>query len=257
MKDQEKNLPTLSPQKGSIYSSIEAFKDGEEIAKALSSAGLVPDVYKNNIPNTMIALELANRIGVSPIMVMQNLHVIKGKPSWSSKFVISALNSCGRFTPLKFVFEGESKTDDYGCRAIAIDKSTGEEIRGTLVTWKMVKAEGWFSKKDKHGNEVSKWKTMPELMFHYRAATFFGNVHAPDILNGMHTAEETIDINYNEIKPQPEETEVDKEGAVFNFIKSAKSMDALETLDAEKDLFTIQLQELYNKKWIELKKDKE
>lgn len=174
----------------SIFSTIEAFENGQRIAKALSSADLVPDAYKNNVPNTMIALEMANRIGVSPFMVMQNLDVIKGKPSWSSTFIISALNSCGRFKPLRFKFEGKDpNSDEYGCRAIAIDAETGEDLIGPKVDWKMVKAEGWLSKPG------SKWKTMPELMFHYRSASFFGRLYAPDILKGMHTVEEQIDIS--------------------------------------------------------------
>lgn len=173
----------------SIFSTVKAFEDGQRIAKALSSADLVPSTYKNNIPNTMIALEMANRIGVSPFMVMQNLDVIKGKPSWSSSFIISALNSCGRFKPLRFEFEGADKnSDDYGCRAVTFDIETGDKIIGPKVDWNMVKAEGWLSKSG------SKWKTMPELMFHYRSASFFGRIYAPDILKGMQSMEEVIDV---------------------------------------------------------------
>ena len=53
----------------------------------------------------------------------------------------------------------------------------------------MVKAEKWLQKNG------SKWQTMPELMFHYRAASFFGRLYAPDILKGMHTIEENLDIS--------------------------------------------------------------
>ena len=173
----------------SIFSNIEAFENGQRIAQALSKADLVPQQYKGNIPNTMIALEMANRMGVSPFMVMQNLDIIKGKPSWSSSFIISALNSCGRFKPLRFKFEGQKGTDNYGCRAVTIDLETNEEVIGVLVDWNMVKAEGWLNKSG------SKWKTMPELMFHYRSASFFGRLYAPDILSGMHSIEENIDIS--------------------------------------------------------------
>ena len=174
----------------SIFSNIEAFRNGQRIAQALSKAELVPQAYRNNIPNTMIALEMANRINVSPFMVMQNLDIIKGKPSWSSTFIISSLNSCGRFTPLRFKFEGDnSESDNYGCRAIAKDVETGELLNGPLVSWKMVKSEGWYSKPG------SKWKTMPELMFQYRAASFFGRLYAPDILKGMQSIEEIIDVS--------------------------------------------------------------
>lgn len=190
MNEQKKQNSSVS-----IYSSIENFENGQRIAKALSSAELVPASYKNNIPNTMIALEIANRIGISPFMVMQNLDVIKGKPSWSSTFIIAALNTCGRFKPLRFRFEGaDSMSDMYGCRAIAVDVETGEALEGPLVNWKMVKDEGWL---DKPG---SKWKTMPELMFQYRAASFFGRLYAPDILKGMHSVEEIMDSQKSDIK---------------------------------------------------------
>ena len=178
----------ITKSEPSIFSTIEAFENGQRIAKSLSASDLVPAAYKGNVANTMVALEMATRIGISPFMVMQNLDIIKGKPSWSSTFIIAALNSCGRFEPLRFKWEGEPKTDDYGCRAVTSDKKTGDTIQGPLVNWKMVKAEGWLSKSG------SKWQTMPELMFQYRAAAFFGRLHAPDILKGMHSVEEVQDM---------------------------------------------------------------
>jgi hypothetical protein len=82
----------LSTQKSSsIFSTIASFEDGQRIAKGLASSDLVPAAYKNNIPNTMIALEMANRLKISPFEVMQNLDIIKGKPSWSSTFIIASI----------------------------------------------------------------------------------------------------------------------------------------------------------------------
>ncbi len=172
----------------------ERYQKGLQMAEMLCKSDLVPASYKNNVPNTMIALSMAGRLEMDPMTVMQNLHIIKGKPSWSSSFIIACINSCGRFSPLNFVFEGEEKTDDFGCRAVAMDVKTNKMCKGTLVTWKMVKSEGWFSKKDKNGRETSKWQTMPELMFQYRAAAFFGRVFCPDLLHGMHSNEEVVDI---------------------------------------------------------------
>lgn len=152
--------------KGGAFSTIANFEDAQRIAKMLATSDLVPKNYQGNIPNTMIALEMANRINVSPFQVMQNLDIIQGKPSWRSTFIIAALNSCGRFKPLKFEFVGDdNQSDNYGCRAYT-DDFDGNRIVGPLVTWSMVKSEGWLSKPG------SKWKTMPELMFQYRAASF-------------------------------------------------------------------------------------
>jgi hypothetical protein len=168
--------------------SIQGFEHAQRIAQTLSESGLVPEIYRLKPANCLIALEMANRIGVSPLMVMQNLHVIKGKPSWSSPFIIASINTCGRFQALKFrSVGGQPATEAYGYEAYTKDKS-GEELVGPAITWKMVKSEGWL---DKDG---SKWKTMPELMFRYRAAAFFGRLYAPDILMGMQSSDEVIDV---------------------------------------------------------------
>ena len=183
--------------KAGAFSTISNFEDAQRIAAMLSKSDLVPASYKNNIPNTMIALEMANRLNISPFEVMQNLDIIKGKPSWSSTFIIASINSCGRFKPLRFEFIGTPKTDEYGCRAYA-DDLEGNKLVGPTVTWLMVKSEGWLQKTG------SKWQTMPELMFQYRAASFFGRLYAPDILKGMQTVDEvkdfvsTIDVDYED-----------------------------------------------------------
>lgn len=166
--------------------SMKGFEHAQRVAKMLSSSSLIPKEYQGNIQNTMIALEMANRIGASPLMVMQNLYIVHGKPSWSSSFIIAALNSCRRFSPLRFDLNG--KDQDYGCTAWAYDLQTNDKLEGPKVTMAMAKAEGWI---DKAG---SKWKTMPELMLRYRAAAFFGRLYAPDILMGMQTAEEVNDV---------------------------------------------------------------
>ena len=185
----ENQLEKVSEQmpSGSAFSNIKVFENAQRMAKALCQSSLVPKEYNNNVPNTMVAMEMANRIGISPLMVMQNLDIIHGKPSWRSTFIISALNSCGRFKPLRFEFSGEG--DNYGCAAYSYDVETNEKIVGTKITQAMVNAEGWANKSG------SKWKTMPEQMFQYRAASFFGRLYAPDILTGMHSVEEIIDIS--------------------------------------------------------------
>lgn len=162
---------------------LSSFETAQRQAKALSASDLVPAQYKNNVANTLVALEIANRIGASPLMVMQNLHIIHGRPSWSSTFVIAAINGSGKFTALRFVGDLNK-----GIKAVATEKATGEPIEGPVVTMEMAKAEGWLNKAG------SKWQTMPELMMRYRAAAFFGRLYAPEITMGMHSAEEVIDI---------------------------------------------------------------
>jgi hypothetical protein len=166
---------------------LSSFEMAQRQAKALSASDLVPQQYKNNVANTLVALEIANRIGASPLMVMQNLNIIHGRPSWGSSFIIAAINGSGKFTALRFVGDLAK-----GIKAVCQEKATGELLEGPTVTMDMAKAEGWL---DKAG---SKWKTMPELMMRYRAAAFFGRLYAPEITMGMHSTEEVVDIHHEE-----------------------------------------------------------
>lgn len=154
-------------------------------AQALAVSDLVPVAYRDNVPNCMLALELAERTHSSAFMVMQNVYRIQGKPSWSSQFIIAAINACGRFSPLRYTLSGDGMTRE--CFAWAKDLSDGCVLEGPVISMEMAKAEGWLNKSG------SKWKTMPELMIRYRSAAFFGRLYAPEILMGMHSKEEVED----------------------------------------------------------------
>lgn len=176
-------------QQLSAFSSENAFVSVQRMAKALASSTLVPDAYRGeaNLGNCIIALELSQRIGASVMAVMQSMVPIHGKPTWSASFLIATVNSCGRFSPMRFRWVGKEGTDDWGCRAFAVEREGNLELVGALVTIAMAKAEGWY------GKAGSKWKTMPEQMLQYRAAAFWCRAYAPEIALGMHTAEEIQD----------------------------------------------------------------
>lgn len=176
----------LADQPGEMLVSRDSFELAQRVATAFARSTLVPKAYQNNIANCMIAVEIAARLRVSPLQVMQSLDVINGKPGWNSQFIIASINTCGRFGPLRFVTSGEGMSRS--CKAVAVEKATGTTIEGTEITMSMAKAEGWL---DRPG---SKWKTMPEHMLRFRAATFFGREYVPEKLLGMPAADELGDI---------------------------------------------------------------
>lgn len=167
------------------FANQQGFDLAQRVAKALSSSDLVPIAYKGNISNCLVALEYSHRVNMSVLAVMQNLHIIHGKPSPSASFIIAAINTCGRFAPLKYKMSGEG--DAMRCVAWTTDAS-GEVLESPPSSIEMAKKEGWF------GRSGSKWQSMPELMLRYRAAAFFGRLYAPEIIMGMHSAEEVEDM---------------------------------------------------------------
>lgn len=234
-------LSTLSvPQEGAFTPA--AFDHAQRTAKMLAGSSMIPQAYQGRIDNCMIALEMAYRQGSSPLMVMQNLHIIQGKPSWSSTFIIAAINSSGRFSS-KLKFRKSGQGDEYGYEAYAVEKDSGEELVGPKVTWKMVKEEGWLSKSG------SKWKTMPELMFQYRSAAFFGRLHTPEIMMGMQSQEEVIDVVA--VTEQPKTDKVAER--ILALIKSAESVDQLKAIEQhvkpeQRDWYDEKMNELTVKK---------
>lgn len=165
------------------FHSASGWELAQRIGKAFASSDLVPQAYKGNLANCIVALEMANRMGASPLQVMQNLYIVHGNPGWSSKFLIATFNQSGKFSALRYRWNAERTA----CRAWAVEKATAEELVGPEVSIQMAKEEGWSTKNG------SKWKTMPELMLMYRAAAFFVRTYAPEISMGLRTDDEIID----------------------------------------------------------------
>lgn len=169
-----------------IWNDPALMKTAYGAAKYLAASDLVPEAtYKNKPANCLIAVDMANRMNVSPLLVMQNLYIVKGHPAWSGSFCIAAINGCGKFSPLEFV---TVETGGGGCFARATRKDTGEVCKGATITMQMAADEGWLSKSG------SKWKTFPEQMLRYRAASFFARAFCPEVLVGIQTVEEVQDV---------------------------------------------------------------
>ena len=278
------------------FLNVESFEFSQRVANMLTNSTLVPEQYRavlkvkagkdnygnmqyrdepnpNGLSNCIVALNMANRMGADPLMIMQNLYLIEGRPSWSSQFIMASINSSGRFSSLRFEVEnlGEVeveyqetvwnngrksqatkslKVENQTCVAWALEAGTRmpeftlEELKEHGGVYKCCKAygipliesskisiemavkEGWYTKNG------SKWKTMPEQMLRYRAASFFGRVYAPELLMGLRSVEEEqeriIDVT-------PDQTI--SEQADFNQIKreilGAKSPAALDEAESK------------------------
>jgi len=160
-----------------------------EMSTMLSKSTIVPTSYQNRAENCFIALDMANRIGVSPMFVMQNLYIVQGKPSWSGSAIASMIRNSKEYQQVELVYVGKEGTDDWGAYVTAVNVKTSKPIKGATVTIGTAKKEGWFQKTG------SKWQTMPELMLAYRSYAWFGRVHCPEIMMGLQSYEETEDVN--------------------------------------------------------------
>ena len=187
-----------------IFGTSDNFIMAMQMAKALSESTIVPQTYQKNPSNCLIAIEQAQRMNISPLMVMQNLYPIQGKPSWSSKFLIASINASRKFD-MELQYDETKDKDGKPYSCVAWTMKNGRRIEGMEVNMQMAKDEGWLSKNG------SKWKTMPQLMLRYRAASFFSSLNCPELTMGIYTKEEIEDNDFNEYPMEDLQAQVQKD----------------------------------------------
>lgn len=217
----ERQLPQGADQGGSIaaFTSQGNFEAAQRMAKALAASSMVPKAYQGNLADSLVALELAARTGASVIAIMQSVDVIHGRPAFRASFKIGAVNSGGRFRPLKYETKGSDPSKkDYAVRAWTTEKGDDEPLYGPWITWELVTSEGWDSKAG------SKWKTMPQKMFMYRAGSWWVDTYAPEITLGMTaTTEELEEATWEPIDEAPVEQTSERLAALKAQVQELKA----------------------------------
>ena len=183
-----------------------------QMAKALASSTLVPREYQGNESNCIIAIDMSQRLGASPFSVMQNLDIIQGRPSWSAKALIGMINSSHMYD-FELQFDEKQKNGKpFSCMCWTEKK--GRKVVGPVIDMQMADDEGWTKKNG------SKWKTMPQVMLRYRAASFFSRMNCPEVSMGLYTSDEVIDGDFKEYRattPESIQTEVKENQCTENF----------------------------------------
>lgn len=190
----------------SIFNNATSFELACRMAGSLSKSTIVPKEYQGNANNSLIAIEMANRIGTSPLIVMQNLDVIYGRPAWRSQYIISMINGSGKYDmELQYDEKQDKDGKPFSCQCWT--EKAGRKVTGPVIDMDMAKAEGWI---DKSG---SKWKTMPQIMLRYRAASFFGRMNCPELIMGIYSREEVVEIGQDDYKVVDTEEKVKQDVA--------------------------------------------
>ena len=204
-----------------IFGTSDNFMMATQMAKALASSTVVPKEYQGNFSNGLVAIEIAQRLRTSPLMVMQNLNVIQGRPSWSAQFLIAMVNGSGKYDmELQFDEKTDKDGKPFSCQCWTERK--GRKVTGIVVDMDMAKAEGWVQKNG------SKWKTMPQVMLRYRAASFFARMNCPELTLGYYSQDEIIDGDFKEYPLEDMKKQVDEEIA-----NNANTVDFVESEEPE------------------------
>ena len=196
-----------------------AFEHLWRVAKAFSMSTMVPAAYQGKPENCMIALMYSEQLGEPAMLVFQEMAPINGRPSTSARFAISRANKSGLLQgPISWKSKGTG--DALEVTASAVMKETGEVITAT-VTMKEAAADGW--------TRNPKYKSIPEQMLRWRAATRLINLYMPEVLFGLGVREEA------EVRPVTVREEPASTGSVvadLNRQIAAASTDAAPAVDS-------------------------
>lgn len=217
------------------------FNQAWRAATMFSKSKLVPATFQGAPESCFVAMHMAVRLNLDPMMVMQKTYIVHGRPGMEAQLVIALVNARGPFKgPIQWEVTGQG--DNRQWTAYAIHRGTGERCEAT-VTWDMVKQEGWNKDKEyKSGSGVqkSKWNTIPDLMGRYRSATFLARLFCPEVIMGLSTVDELQDLDIIDVTPEPiisepKETKVAKiKGKLAHKPQDAATTDPSPEAQAEK-----------------------
>lgn len=149
--------------------------DRIQYAKALASSNLLPRAYQQQPANVLVAIEYGAALGLAPMVAIQSVHVVEGKPTASAQLIGSLVRRAGH----RLRVTGDAK------KAVAVITRSDDpdfEFRSEW-TWERAAASGLTSK--------GVWKQYPDAMLKARAITEVARDACPEVLAGVaYTAEE-------------------------------------------------------------------
>lgn len=163
------------------------FEEAMRFCTTLAKSNLVPKDFVDQPANIMVAVQWGMELGLQPMQAMQSIAVINGRPSLWGDAVIALVRASGL---CEYVYEeigadGQSAT----CRT----KRKGDE-KEQVRTFTVADAEK-AGLKGKQGP----WTQYPKRMLQMRARSWCLRDVYPDVLRGVHVAEEAQDIPEKDI----------------------------------------------------------
>lgn len=156
--------------------------EAKELATLMANSDLVPKDYKNKAGNVLIAVQMGAEVGLQPMAALQNIAVINGRPTIWGDALIALL----RAHPLCVWWE-----EGYDHEAKA--GWARSQRRGDRAPREYV-----FSMEDaKRAKLIGKagpWTEYPTRMCMLRARGFLARDLYADVLKGLSTAEEAMDV---------------------------------------------------------------
>ena len=171
-----------------------------QMAQMIAGSNIVPNSYKNNQSDTLVAMMLGTELGLNPIQSLQNIAVINGRPALWGDSMLALVQNHHAFESI------EESFDDQGMTATCtVTRKGGKPHTSKFAQWDAEKANLW--------NRKGPWQQYPKRMLAMRARGFALRNQFADALAGLITAEEAEDMPVD----APHVTETQSEPVVEHF----------------------------------------
>ncbi|MCT1491333.1 recombinase RecT [Corynebacterium sanguinis] len=216
---------------------LQQFKNDLDVqikhAELMSQANMIPDKFKGNPANVLVAQELAKAMGETTWVTMSELYFVGNVPTFSAKYMRSRVRAAGHI--LREHYDPETMTAT--CTIIRSDDPDYEHV----VSWNKAKAI-------QHGLwDKGHWKKNHELMLKNRAVSECVREACNEVMGGVdytrEEAEEMAPVKMTATRkpagslkealapaPSPDEPEVDPLSKVLADIEQAEDTDSLKQI---------------------------
>jgi len=182
------------------YQQTSVLRDQMDFAHAVTvgergAMSILPDVYRSNPANVLIAVGLGQAMGLSPAESLYRISVIKGKPSASAELIAANVRKAGHKLRIKVTEDPPSAT----CTIIRVDDPDEPTV--------IVRDMAWAQRMGLAGEP--NYKKQPSTMLSYRAITACARLACPEALYGVAYTPDELDDQPREPRRQTAAQPVD------------------------------------------------
>jgi ribosomal protein L12E/L44/L45/RPP1/RPP2 len=172
------SMTLTSPMSGMLFQP-RSFGELLEFCKMVAASGMTPPDYVGNPGAVLVAIQMGAELGLGPMAALQNIAVINGRPSVWGDAGLAIVKTHPSFVSIKEDIRDDGTT-------VTLARRGEPDVTRSFTIADAREANLW----DKKGT----WQNYPKRMMQMRARWWAMRDQFPDALRGIHSAEESHDI---------------------------------------------------------------
>jgi hypothetical protein len=177
---------TLSIRQNNFTIVPQNLTEAMTFADMIAKSSFCPDAMKGKSGDVLVAIQMGSEIGLSPMQALQNIAVIKGRPTLWGDAALAVVMAHPSYISHREWMYGSIK-DGTRTAYITINRKNSEEYIVSFSIEQAKTAGLW--------NKVGPWTQYPDRMLQMRARGFAIRDKFADALRGINIREEVEDYN--------------------------------------------------------------